>query len=135
MSDWRFGYTPEAWERAKSEIRELLIQVARGATPTRTVTYHEVAQSVQAIELDPRDPKLNALLGDISKEEAQAGRGMLSALVVTADSGRPGEGFFEWAEELGLTAEDPEDLWQQQFSLVIASHTGTDPRNTSTSNT
>ncbi len=60
---------------------------------------------------------------------------MLSALVVTADSGRPGEGFFEWAEELGLTAEDPEDLWQQQFSLVIASHTGTDPRSVSTSNT
>lgn len=43
---------------------------------------------------------------------------MLSAVVVHADDGRPGEGFFALAEQLGMSVDDRENFWTHQLEKV-----------------
>lgn len=57
----------------------------------------------------PHDPRLRPFLGEISSEEAHAGRGMLTALVVHKHGDyQPGPGFFELARSLGHDTSDVE---------------------------
>jgi hypothetical protein len=46
---------------------------------------------------------------------------MLSVLVVHKEGDqRPGEGFFEWAEELGYTVGDRDEFWIGMLNKVYA---------------
>lgn len=62
-----------------------------------------------------------AVLGLIVQQEQAEGRPMLSAVCVGV-SGKPGEGFYNYAEELGLFVggdkEEREEFWQKQLSAV-----------------
>jgi hypothetical protein len=63
--------------------------------------------------------KIGEILGDISKEEREAGRPMLSAVVTHKEDERPGTGFFELAQELGLTGStDSETFFIQELKRV-----------------
>jgi hypothetical protein len=69
----------------------------------------------------PHDPRLWHLLGEISRIESKAGRGMLSALVVHKRGDlQPGPGFFELADELGHDTSDIEKFWIQEVKKVFA---------------
>ena len=48
------------------------------------------------------DQQVGHLVGEISEDEHNAGRPMLSALVVEKDTGMPSSGFYDLARELGL---------------------------------
>jgi hypothetical protein len=65
---------------------------------------------------------MSQILGDISAEEHEAGRGMLSVIVThkTGDM-EPGPGFYELAAELGLdvsTDDAPLRTWVEQMKLA-----------------
>jgi hypothetical protein len=111
-----FGYPADVWQRAKDEIKEVLIQCARRQ---KTTTYSELVPRIAAIDLQARDARLDELLDQISIDEVTLGRGMLSVLVVhkTGDL-RPGRGFYECATRLGLDVSDEERLWVEQLNRV-----------------
>lgn len=110
-----FGYSDEKWKAAISEAREMLIVRAKQAD---LITYLEFAANLRSIEVEPHDPRLFHLLGDLSREELAEPRGMLSALVVHKSGTKPGEGFFELARELGRDTSDYDRLWIEEVTGV-----------------
>src|SRR5688572_30660380 len=67
-----FGYPPGVWQHAKSEARPAMVA---SAAAEGTISYSELAGRIAAIPLEPRDPRLDQVLCEISTEEHQAGRG------------------------------------------------------------
>jgi len=59
------------------------------------------------------------ILGEISEDEVKAGRPMLSAIAVSVD-GKPGQGFFSLARDLGRLAEseDKAAYWEKEKLLA-----------------
>ncbi len=75
----KYGYSLADWEKAKSEMRKILVQHARGR---KMIPYSDLVEQVSAIRLEANDYALAAMLGEISTEEDEAGRGLLTVLVV-----------------------------------------------------
>jgi hypothetical protein len=94
-----------AWEEARDQCRTLLKEWAK-RHPPYFGTYKEVAEHVIAVpwpEGDAFRGQIGWLLGQVSFEEARRGKPLLSALVVNADTRKPGSGLFDLArDELGL---------------------------------
>lgn len=73
-------------------------------------TYQEISQAIGISTAGSYMGRIvGQLIGLVSKNEMEQGRPMLSAIVVGV-SGKPGEGFFSWAKELGLLIEG-DDEW------------------------
>ncbi len=90
-------------------LRDLLASVAaRG----ETITYDELRESL-ALAGD-LVPALRAL----SEAEDDAGRGLLTAVVVRGDTGRPGAGWFRLAAARGRDVTDEEAVWQAERSRL-----------------
>lgn len=96
----------------KDEIRSILIEIAR---QRGTIAYSELVQKVRTARLTPGSPELAAMLGELSSEEDAAGRGMLSALVVSKSDRKPGAGFFSLARELGRDTSDRQHCWNDEL--------------------
>jgi len=114
----QYGFTDKQWNAAKKEAKESLITRAqvRGMMP-----YSELAQLIQSIQVEAHDQRLFHLLGEISTEEDDAGRGMLSVIVVhKVGDMQPGPGFFELAEELGRDTSDILECWVKELHKVHA---------------
>jgi hypothetical protein len=111
-----YGFTRKQWEEAKEEARQAIINSARKGA---TITYGDLASKITCISVGPHDFAIRHLLGEISTEEDATGRGMLSALVVMKEDGRPGTGFFTLAKELGRNTKNPEEFWVKECSLVF----------------
>lgn len=112
----KYGYEQQEWDQAKAEMREALIERAkvRGMIP-----YSELVEKITTIELEPNSYALAAMLGEVSTEEADADRGMLSVLVVhKIGDMQPGPGFFELAEELGRDTSDILKCWVNELKKV-----------------
>ena len=75
----------------QSEIRRILI---RRAKSQKLITYAELTALLRTTRLIPNSRFLSELLTRISIGEDSAGRGLLSAVVVTKRHGIPGIGFF-----------------------------------------
>ncbi len=81
------------------ELYEKLREVAR---KQKTVHYEDIAPMLGLKMEDPADRvRIGQILGEISKQENNDGRPMLSAVVTHKGDERPGTGFFELAQELG----------------------------------
>jgi hypothetical protein len=113
----RFGFEETQWEAAKAEGKRILSEYAKQAKP---VPYSKFVKELHSIQLEPHDPRLAHLLGEISTEEYAAGRGMLSALVVHKDEMLPGIGFFELAQELGYDIKNKDAFWIEEVKRVSA---------------
>jgi hypothetical protein len=114
-----FGFPQSQWDAAKHETREQLIAVAKRPG---TITYGELASKIRSISFATDDDPFHKLLGQISIEENDAGRGMLSALVVYKGGpleGRPGPGFFDLARLLGRHITERDQFWTEEFGRVI----------------
>ena len=112
----KFGFPDEQWRSAVDEAKGVLSDCARREDP---ISYSELVSKIPSIHLEPHDTRLNHLLGQVSTEEHEAGRGMLTVLVVyKGGEHSPGPGFFELAEELGLDISDREAFWTSEFRKV-----------------
>jgi len=109
----------DAPDQRVGSLRDHLIEVAREA---RTVTYFEAAGAVGfRLHTPEARAAFAGLLRDISNEEHQAGRPMLSALVVLQGNRRPGQGFFDLAAELGLVGDkSPDEFHRDEVDRVHA---------------
>lgn len=111
-----FDVEPETWQAAKDEIRRVLVQRAKLRA---MIPYSELVALVPSVDFTPHDRRLFAILGQVSIEEHQQGRPLLSVLVVhkTGDM-QPGEGFFELAESLGRDTKDVLKAWIAEVQKV-----------------
>jgi methyl coenzyme M reductase subunit C len=113
----RYGFPIEAWEAGKVQANALIEERAR---ERGTLTYAELCREVTAIALKPRSWAIMGFLNEICTE-ADAKYGiMLATLVVRADSGLPGDGYFRHAERLGRDVTDPEAYWRSEAERVWA---------------
>ncbi len=115
---YKYGFTKEQWSTGKEEMRRVLIERAklRGMIP-----YSELVQTLSSIELEANSFALFTMLGEISTEEDQAGRGMLSVIVVhKVGDMQPGRGFFELAQSLGRDTSDILACWVAELKRVHA---------------
>jgi hypothetical protein len=111
-----FGFTAAQWERGKAEMTKILRGRAGAGEP---ITYGDLSQQLQTIQIGPHDPAMGYMLGEISVAESESGRGMFSVLVVRKDKEmQPGNGFFECAESLGFDASGRMAFWLKEFTKV-----------------
>jgi len=118
----KYGYEEQKWDAAKAEMREALVERAkvRGMIP-----YSELVEKIMTIELEPNSFALAAMLGEVSTEEAEADRGMLSVLVVhKVGDMQPGPGFFELAGQLGRDTSDILKCWVDELKKVHRAWSG-----------
>ena len=94
-------------------VRDRLIEVARNRG---LVTYGELEPIAKL-----RARRIGSLILDkISRDEVNAGRPMLSAVVINADTGRSGGGFYRLAREIGRAAKsEPDDaIWMAELEAA-----------------
>jgi hypothetical protein len=111
-----YGISDDTWEAAKIELRGLLIAKARGRS---VVPYSELASQLQAIHFEPDDFAFHRMLDEVSSEEDDEGRGLLTVVVVhKAGDMRPGPGFFELAKSRGRAVDDIDTTWLAELDQV-----------------
>ena len=113
-------FSAAAWELAKAEGKALLVECARNK---KMISYADFRYQIRSISFEtPHDSRLPQFLAEISTEEAEAGRGMMTALIVRKNGcRRPGAGFFQLAKRLGFDVFDPEKFWMEEVNKVFAS--------------
>jgi hypothetical protein len=116
----KHGFSDAAWELAKAEGKAVLAECARDK---KMISYTDFMYQIRSISFEtPYDSRLPQFLAEISMEEAKAGRGMMTTLVVRKDGDqRPGMGFFQLGKRLGYEVSDPEKFWLEEVNKVFAS--------------
>ena len=115
-----WGFTPEEWAGARVELERLLAETAAARS---TITYGEVARRVFASRVSARSGALMDMLGEVDTQAEAEGGVIIASLVVRADSGMPGEGYFIFAqEELGRRIPDRSAFWQHEVGRVWDAH-------------
>lgn len=116
----RHGFSDAAWAAAKADGKAALIECARAK---KMISYTDFMHQIRSISFKtPHDSRLPQFLAEISAEEAEAGRGMMTALIVRKNGDqRPGAGFFQLAKRLGYEVSDPEKFWLGQVNQVFTS--------------
>ena len=106
-----YGFAPATWNTVKEAAKGAIIRNLKGNTVF--TTYGDLVNDLKPL-IDfgtPRNAVFHCLLGQISDEEEEQGRGLLSALVVHKDDLRPGAGFYSGAEKWGRDVTNPESCW------------------------
>ena len=111
-----FDVPPAVWEKAKQEIRTVLIDRAKQRS---MITYSDLVAFVKAVNFNAHDHRLFSILGQLSIDEHERSRPLLSVLVVHKNGDmQPGEGFFELAEHLGRDTSDVLKAWITELQKV-----------------
>ncbi|MGI9306945.1 MAG: hypothetical protein ACR2P5_06535 [Gammaproteobacteria bacterium] len=85
----------------RAEIRQKMVDAAKNAS---TLSYGDLFSPYgMDMGYDSQRALAGTFLGEICAEEHNAGRHLLSVLVVHADDKKPGDGFFGLADELGFS--------------------------------
>ena len=116
-------------DKARKAATDKLVELAG---QREVITYKNLSDWVEAgtgIRIQFSSSQMYAMLDAISRAENQAGRGMLSALVIRGKQKTPGAGFYELAAELGkdigATEEEKKEFWEKELNNVYDSHAGT----------
>jgi len=98
----------------------LLGRLRNEASRRKTVYYYEIADVAGLSVDDPYfDIRIGEKLDEVNRFEHAEDRPLLSAIVISKESGRPGEGFFTCAQELGVYAgEDRDQFWASALKQV-----------------
>lgn len=107
---------PEARRERSIHYTRVLAELVRAAELRGVTTYQDIAVIMGLpMQGNHMGRETGRLLGEISRDEVQASRPMLSSVVVGV-SGEPGPGFFALARELGLlqSAEDDHAFWESE---------------------
>jgi hypothetical protein len=112
----RWGFTPAEWAEARRTLEAMLAEAGRARS---TVTYGEVARRALGGRVSARSSALMDLLGEVDTEADARLRCMVASLVVRADSGMPGEGYFAFAAgTLGRDVGAREEFWRAEVERV-----------------
>ena len=108
--------------RGKKEYYLTFNELISAARYRGTVTYQEIAQLVGLpLKGSYMGSMIGHLLGEISEDEVNNGRPMLSAVAVNVQ-GVPGPGFYALARELGKEFDDSKEaklaFWSSELSNV-----------------
>lgn len=106
------------WARLQQRVRAILAEVAASRS---TITYEDLQARLGTRIPTGGAHDLAALLRDASVASDDAGRGLVSAVVVR-ESGRPGGGWFRLAETRGRDVADPDAAWQTELERVWSSN-------------
>lgn len=113
-----FGISSQDWNAAKDQARIAMIERAK---VRGTIPYSDLVRKISAVRFRPHDTRLFHLLGEISVEENEFGRGMLSVVVVHKHGDmQPGPGFFLLGQHLGYNTGDLLRFWVEQLKKVHA---------------
>lgn len=116
MSDKVMGYDVGLWASSRDEVTRIL---RRAAKHRSTIPYSDVTKKLAVIEFAYDDRVFHAMLGDVSRNEHEHGRPLLSTVVVHKSGDmQPGPGFFELAKSLGHEFDDIEKFWIQELKRV-----------------
>ena len=106
--------------RGKKEYFRVKAELIRTAEYKGTITYKDVAV-IMGLPLKGQHmaTETGHMLGEISKDEVEFGRPMLSSVVVDV-KGKIGQGYFRLADELKLYYNDESDdeFWRRQQAAV-----------------
>ncbi|MCA9883804.1 MAG: hypothetical protein KC708_12570 [Anaerolineae bacterium] len=112
----KYGLTPEQWQQAVDEVREICIDVARQRS---LITYSEVCKRMRTVNPHPGSYVFQAILREMCFSEEAAGRGLLCALVVNQSKGIPGAGFFRaLGQERPQFADDLQAGWREECEFL-----------------
>ncbi len=108
--------------RGKPEYFRIFLEIITVAKYRGTITYQEIAKILCfPLTGNYMGSEIGHLLGEISEDEVNSGRPMLSAVAVNV-SGKPGPGFFELARHLHrLGSENQDDeiqFWENELKSV-----------------
>ena len=108
--------------RGSKEYLLVYAELLQAARYRGVMTYQAVAQIMGLLMTgNLMGKKVGQLIGEISQDEVQNGRPMLSALVV-GTSGVPEDGFHTWAKELGRLTDDAKEgraaFWESERQAV-----------------
>ena len=93
-------------------------RLAAVAASRQTITYDQLRGDLGlAGDLVP-------VLRELSESEDDAGRGLLTAVVVRDDTGRPGAGWFRLAASRGRDVGDPDRAWHAERDRLREVHAG-----------
>ena len=110
------GYLDSEWDQAKEEAKAALRKIAR---KQGTISYADLITKIDAIKFEPNAKEYLDFLGQISLDEDDAGRGMLTAIVTHPEGARmPGPGFFDLAAYLGRKTADRATFWSDELKRV-----------------
>lgn len=111
-----FDVPADKWAAAKAEVRAVLIQKAKQRA---MIPYSELVNLVNSVNFAAYDQRLFAMLGQVSVEEDENKRPLLSVLVVHKHGDmKPGPGFFELANSLGRDTRDADKTWIAETQKV-----------------
>ena len=97
--------------------------LAEAASRRSTITYGEVAQRALSGRVSARSTALMELLGEVDRDTQDRLGFAVAALVVRADTGMPGDGYFVFSEaELGRMVEDRVEFWSAEVERVWAAY-------------
>ncbi len=98
-------------------IYEELLRVAKSG---KTTYYSDIAPLARLNMASPTDRnRIACILDSISKAEHEAGRPLLSAVVILKGEEVPSSGFFSLAAELGLRGTNDEiQYWRQELQHI-----------------
>ncbi len=120
--DQYFGYSKQRWEKGKAEATVILRRVAA----TRDyMLYGDLSDELRTVTIAPHSIAMSAMLGEISTDEHEQGRAMLSAVVVHEKPNiEPGKGFYTCAATLGKVFKDGDRItfWVSELKKVHAEH-------------
>ena len=113
---FKHGFSDGLWIAAKEEARQAMIAVARSKS---LIAYSDLVRKITSCVLEPNGAPLAHMLGEISSEEDEEGRGLLTVVVVhkTGDM-KPGPGFFRLARSRGRQIVDEEEFWIEELHNV-----------------
>ena len=100
---------------------EAIYDKLREVAKSRGITYYSEIAPLAGLNMDsPGDiQRISRILGDISTAEHQAGRPLLSAVVIRKGENSPGPGFFGLAKDLGLhDGDDDFRYWVKELQRV-----------------
>ena len=84
-----------------------------------TISYTDLVAKIAAIPFEPHDVRLDRLLEAVARDEENAGRGLLTVVVVHKHGDKmPGPGFFDLATQLGRDTKDRVVCWVREVERI-----------------
>lgn len=105
------------------EEQKVRLYLAKKARRGQTVSYTELNNALKLglqFDLSCDRGELGHLLGEISSDEHEQGRPMLSSIALFKNASIPGQGFFDLAEFLGLPFIDKDVFWVDMLNRTFA---------------